>query len=391
MPSKRPEGSVEGHPGVYVKNGRLRIRYEAGSAWTPEGPRRRQKDETVGSNSLTDADRLLAKRQREVSGGHHGEKGERTFSNLVDAYFEKTVVNVTQRTEKQYRAWLMHCCHAFGVMRVSDLSPEDIEGFYADLSRRFGPRNVRQIMGRLKAVLRKAVAWGYIVSNPYDSAEIAFKRLPKRQKPLSPDETRLLLTYVEKDHRDWFAFYLMAILTGLRLGELLACRWENIDWDGIRQGTSEWRPRYAVRETWTRVGFAPPKTAGSEDTVALSPELVEALRKHQAAETLYRGLDCLDSGLIFAKPDGGVLYYRSVQRHFKEMLTACGIEDRRFHDLRHTCATLLIRETATVKQVQRQMRHANASVTLDTYSHLFDEDRDAPVIALSAAIAGVAR
>jgi integrase len=73
------------------------------------------------------------------------------------------------------------------------------------------------------------------------------------------------------------------------------------------------------------------------------------------------------------------------------VLKACGIADRRFHDLRHTCATLLIREGASVKQVQRQLRHANASVTLDTYSHLFDEDRDAPVIAVSATLAGVSQ
>lgn len=97
------------------------------------------------------------------------------------------------------------------------------------------------------------------------------------------------------------------------------------------------------------------------------------------------------SGLVFSKADGSVLCFRGVQRHFKDILKGCGIEDRRFHDLRHTCATLFIRERATVKQVQRQLRHANASVTLDTYSHLFEEDRDAPVIAVSASLVGVSR
>jgi integrase len=276
-------------------------------------------------------------------------------------------------------------------MHVADITPEDIEGFYADMSRRFGPRNVRQTLGRLKAVLRKGVAWGYILSSPYDRAEMSFKPLPRRQNPLSASEAKQVVEWVRENQPDWYAFYLMTLVTGLRLGELLACRWQNVDWDEEHAETDRWRPRYSVEENWTRVGFDDPKTRGSRDTVALSPELVDALQKHRASQTLKRGLESLVNGLIFSKTDGSVLYYRGVQRHFKDVLKGCGLESRRFHDLRHTCATLLIREGGSVKQVQRQLRHANASVTLDTYSHLFEEDRDAPVIAVSAAIAGVSQ
>ena len=389
MPQKRNDGAVKGHPGVYVRNGKLRIRYDAGLYWTPDGSKRRQKDEAVKSDKVRDADALLCQRKDEVGKGHHGQKSELTFSQLVDTYFNTTVVNVTPRTVKQYRAWLNHCCAAFGTMRVSDISASDIERFYADLSGRFGPRNVRQTLGRLKAVLRKSVAWGYILSNPYDRAELTFQRLPRRQKPLKPVEAEQILIWIRENQPDWYALYLMALVTGLRMGELLACRWEHVDWDESHEGTDSWRPRYFVRENWTRTGFAAPKTAGSEDSVALSPELVTALRQHRVSETLQRGLGQAGGGLIFSKADGSVLYFRGVQRHFKGILKGCGIEDRRFHDLRHTCATLLIRERATVKQVQRQLRHANASVTLDTYSHLFEEDRDAPVIAVSAALVGV--
>jgi integrase len=192
----------------------------------------------------------------------------------------------------------------------------------------------------------------------------------------TPAEVRGFLEHVPGR---WYGFYVVAITTGLRMGELLAMRWRNLDWG---------RGQYFVRETWQRprggrqASFSVPKTEASIAPVDLPPEVLEALKAHrraQSQEKLEAGRRYQDQDLIFATSDGGPLDdAHTVQRVFRPALRAAGLRTIRFHDLRHTTASLLIHQGESPKYIQSLMRHASIDITFDRYGHLFpDANREA--------------
>ena len=142
--------------------------------------------------------------------------------------------------------------------------------------------------------------------------------------------------------------------------------------------------RYFVKETWHRPKkdrpgyFDTPKTNTSVQPVDLTPTCIEALEAHrimQKREILKVGEKYNNQDLIFATAAGGPLHDINVaSRVFKPTLTKAGIKTRRFHDLRHTCASLLIHQKESPKYIQRQLRHASIDMTFDTYGHLFPDD-----------------
>ena len=167
----------------------------------------------------------------------------------------------------------------------------------------------------------------------------------------------------------------MALTTGLRRGELLASKWDHIDWN---------KRQYHVRETISMPRkkdgplFGEPKTAESRNAVDLTPTLVGAfqeLRHQQAGEKLKAGAEYRNFGLIFCQPNGMPFDPDNlVKRVFRPALVAAGIRSSlRFHDLRHTCAALLIAQGESPKYIQRQMRHASITTTLNVYGHLMPE------------------
>ena len=129
-------------------------------------------------------------------------------------------------------------------------------------------------------------------------------------------------------------------------------------------------------------GLKQPKTAGSYATVDLSPACVAALRLHrkqQSEARLSAGPEWVDNDLIFPNATGHVTDPSTVtQRYFQPMLAKAGLRRLRFHDRRHTTATLLLSQGEPIKYVQRQLRHSSAQTTLDRYTHVLpDQPRDA--------------
>ena len=170
---------------------------------------------------------------------------------------------------------------------------------------------------------------------------------------------------------------------------MLAMRWANLDW---RSG------RYFVKETLARArydyegGFTTPKTEGSAQSVELTPACLAALRDHhkrQAENKLALGEAYDDQGLFFCTAQGKPLDEKNVvHRPFKAALEDAGLRHIRFHDLRHTTASLLINQGIPAKVVQCQLRHASIQQTFDTYGHLFPETNSAALEKMDAAIFG---
>ncbi len=175
--------------------------------------------------------------------------------------------------------------------------------------------------------------------------------------------------YEVRDH--YSALYVVALHTGLREGELLGLQWEDLDPEaGILQ------VRRTLSETRTGHKFELPK-GGKGRSIKLSRKAIEALRSHrawqEAEEKLRLGSLWQDNDLVFPTTTGTTMSGTNLQgRHFKPLLQKAGLPAIRLHDLRHTCATILLMAGRHPKFVQELLGHRSISITLDTYSHVIE-------------------
>ncbi len=333
---------------------------------------KRQKWEAVPERTRKAAEKLLARRLNEIGDGEYREPSRMTFAEFKDVWFEKCARGQMKPTSvsKYQNMFGAKIVPAIGQKELSRIDAEDIQGFKsALLAEGLAPKTAGQYLQIVRQVLGCAVDWGYIRHNP--AKLVKDPRVPRREMDcLNPEECRAFLDHAPER---WYPFFLTALTTGLRFNELLAMKWKNLDWGSMR---------YFVKETLTRKtkttdrGFDAPKTESSVAPVDLTPRCLDALQVHrarQAQEKLRAGESYKDLGLIFATRDGAPVDEHAVSRAFLPILKAAGLRRIRFHDLRHTCASLLIHQGESPKYIQRQMRHASIQMTFDRYGHLFPE------------------
>jgi integrase len=180
------------------------------------------------------------------------------------------------------------------------------------------------------------------------------------------------------------ALYVLAVTAGLRIGELLGLKWEDIDLDA---GTL--RVRRTKSQARTGPTFTAPKN-GKGRSIRLTGRAVEALKTHKAAQNIERlkvGGFWQDNDLIFCTTAGKPLDFRNVAKtSFKPLLKKAGLPDIRFHDLRHTCATLLLSRGHHPKLVQELLGHSSVALTLDRYSHVLPGMGDQTAAAMEAVL-----
>jgi integrase len=180
------------------------------------------------------------------------------------------------------------------------------------------------------------------------------------------------------------ALYVLAITAGLRIGELLGLRWKDLDSDRgmLRVCRTLLQARSGPR-------FTSPKN-GKGRNIKLTGRALEALKHHRTAQNTERlrlGARWQDNGLVFCSGIGTPQTFPAfATRSFKPLLTRTGLPDIRFHDLRHTCATLLLSRGHHPKLVQELLGHATVALTLDRYSHVMPGMSDQTAAAMEAAL-----
>ena len=333
-------------------------------------------------NTQRSAAKLLAQREAEVLRGEYVEHRKTLFSELAQDWL-KSEVQPTARptTIERYNIVLRnHLLPIFGATYIENIRPRDIQAFAAQkVADGLANATIQQQLTVLRSVLAKAVEWGLLRSNPATGFKIRLpQEPPSAVRPLNPDEIRLFLDHTPAR---WYALFVFT-WSGMRLSEILAAKWANLDWE---------KGRYNVRESLTRKRlFARPKTPSSEAPVPLSEFVMETLKQHrqdQAEHRLLMGAQYQDQDLIFPALKGTPTCHETVNKGaIKSILKNAGLRPIRFHDLRHTCASLMIKNGESPKTIQRQLRHSSIKMTLDTYGHLFPEDEDRAVARLDALI-----
>lgn len=260
----------------------------------------------------------------------------------------------------------LHIEPELGKYEVGKLTAQHVQSLMRNKERAgLSTRTVGHIRGTLRTALNDAVRMGVV-----DRNVAALTDPPRREtierEPFTVEEAKALLAATASDRIG--ALYRLAITLGLRRGELLGLQWRDID---LEAGTLR------VARTLGRVGgeivVKEPKTDRSRRTLSLGASNVTALRKHkdeQAFERKKAGSLWRETGHVFTTVIGTPIDPDNLTKLFKSQLTAAGLRDQRFHDLRHAAATLMLRDGLPVHEVSAVLGHSQTSTTLNVYSHV---------------------
>jgi integrase len=229
----------------------------------------------------------------------------------------------------------------------------------------YAAASVVHVHSTARKALNDALRWGVVVRNVALFAKAP--RIPRREmQTWSPDETRRFLDAARGDRLE--GLYVLALTCGMRQGELLALRWEFVDLDARLV-----QVRGTLRRTKAGVQITEPKN-GRYRQAALCETAIDALRRHRMNQELERarvGSAWRDEGFVFTNSIGGPLEAPNMLRSsFKPLIEASKVRRIRFHDLRHTCASLLLAQNTHPKLVAELLGHSSVSVTLSVYAHV---------------------
>jgi integrase len=282
---------------------------------------------------------------------------------------------VKESSYATYRFWLdKHILPALGHISLQKLTPQHIQSFYTRLLKGgISARSIRSVHALLHKALEHAVRWRLVGRNI--CKDVSMPRPARHEvQPLTKEQAHKLLE-VAKGH-GLEALITVAVTTGMRRGELFALHWQDVDFDDRS---------IQVQRTVSRVpkvGYVEyePKTQRSRRKVVFPPFVLEVLKRHRAQqlEMRLKASAWEDRDLVFCNTHGGYLHPTHSVVEFQKLLAAAGLPKIRFHDLRHSAATILLSMGVHPKVVQELLGHSQIGMTMDTYSHILPSmQRDA--------------
>ena len=309
----------------------------------------------------------MAERITQLNNGTYQKPNGIFFKDFIRIWLRDYAKGHTK--ESTFRSYQSMCENkiipALGDIRLIKIYPGAVQSFISSISKGTRRKTANNFLVLLKTIFKYAEIWGYSRTNP--------ARFLKREQVhikemdfLRPHEIQKLLEYADEPYKTLFH---TAIFTGMRRGELLGLQWGDIDWNrGIIcvKRSLFWLSKNEMNDQdKSRWRFVSPKTKNSIRSIDMSKGLAKSLQIHR--------INCPVSpvDLIFCNKDGNPLDPDNmVKRDFLPALTCAGLRKIRFHDLRHTFATLLLNGNENIKYIQTQMGHASIQTTIDRYGHL---------------------
>ncbi len=371
----------------------------AGEVTTGYDENGKQKRKTVYGKTQAEALAKLGEVKQQLATG--------TFTDTkltVKAYLEQWLTHkeaqVKPRTAELYRhVSEYHIMPRIGRRRLDKLTPLDVQGMVAGVAANGSIRTANQCRTVLFSALKQAIRWQLLARNPVEAVD-ELKETHREMTLWTPEEVVRFLD-TARAHRLYPLFYL-ALSTGMRRGELLGLRWQDVNGSII-----------SIRQTLVPVGnkimVGTPKTKKGQRRVSVSPDVLEVLALHKAVQEVEHsrlGEAWADSGLVFPTEIGTPMHPRNLERTWYtlqdkardawqaaleeagdvttlEQLEAHKLLPRaRLHDLRHLHVSLLVKRGVDARTIADRVGHTRASFTLDVYTHLFEEQRTAAAVSL---------
>ena len=326
------------------------------------------KYKTRSANTRAQAREQLKQMQRELEQGTLVTGQKQTVRHYLEYWLEVYGPHLRLNTRRLYRQLLdIHILPVLGHVMLRNLSPQQVDELYAlRLKDGYAAETVRAIHRMLHKALQDAVKWRLVATNPCNDVNQPHP-VKHEIRPLTKEQALQLLEAVQGDRFE--ALFTLALATGMRRGELLALRWTDINF----QEGSLW-----VRRTINRIGKhglveSEPKTESSKRNILLPRFVLTALIQHRTWQAEVRakaGEAWQERDIVFSNYRGGYIEPADLVKKFKQLLKAANLPDMRFHDLRHSAATILLGMGVPVKLVQELLGHSHFAMTMDRYSHV---------------------
>ncbi len=307
---------------------------------------------------------LLSQRDS-IRDGTFVKKENVTLGVFLDAYVADVAAHTLRpKTLEVYKYLIrLHIKPTLGHLRLSDLRPDHVQKLYSEkLKAGLSRRTTKFIHAVLHKALEQAVRWGLVARNILDLVDAP---VVKRKTPAvwDVDQAKKFLEHVKPDR--FYPIYALAIATGMREGEILGVHYEDIQWAA---GTLH--VRHAVQYLAGQgVILTEPKTDNAKRTIKVPEFAMQVLKEHAKREKI-------NQGFLFRTRNQTPFAPRNLLRHFHAAMEEAGLPRIRFHDLRHTTASLLLMQGAHPKKVQELLGHSTIALTMDTYSHILPAMHD---------------
>lgn len=293
---------------------------------------------------------------------------KQTVKQFLEHWLEEVhKPNIRQGSYVRYRTNLKHhILPVIGDVQLQRLTSQQVQSLYSQkMKEGLSASYIHSIHGLLHEALDQAVKWKLISMNPCDSVTLP-RQVRYEIHPLTKEQAQRMLSTAKGHPLE--GLLTMALATGMRKGELLSLRWEDVNMDDrslqVRRTVAKYKGGYVESE---------PKTAGSRRKIVLPQFVIDTLKQHrvhQLEARLKMGDAWVDRDLVFCNVNGDYYPFATLDQQFKALLKVAGLPLIRFHDLRHSAATLLLTMGVHPKVVQELLGHSQIRMTLDTYSHV---------------------
>ena len=337
----------------------------------------KQKQKSIYGKTQREVRERLAEITTELDNGTYIEPSKNTVGEWLDTW----VGTYAQFSVKPYTLdAYQRICHnyltpALGTLRLSELTAPHIQRFYNSLlmERGLSPKTVRNIHGVLHRALEQAMKLGMLRSNPTELCDLP-KARRKEIRPMEQDKIGAFLQEIKGSKYE--LLYLVTLFTGMRQGEVLGLTWDCVDFTHNTLYINKQLQK--TKKVGGEYALAPTKNSRARVIIVAASVLAllkqQKSRQEQAQLLAGSGWDNR-WGLVFTNELGGHLSHFTVYKHFKEAVRAIGLDEERFHDLRHSYAVAAIESGDDIKTVQSNLGHATASFTLDVYGHVSQKMR----------------
>lgn len=338
---------------------------------------RRRTYKTMKGVTKKQAEKELVKMLNELNEGTFVEANNQSFGQFLDDWLDTYIRPIKSPTtiagyERQIGKYIIP---ALGMKKLQGLQTIDIQKFYNSMlegsplsGEPMAPKTVKNIHMNVKAALRQAVKLDLIKKNPAEN--VILPKTKKYKAEVYDQEEVAMLMEVIRD-TDMEIPISLAVSLGLRRGELLALTWNSIDFDNYKVKINS-----NLVQIDKEIYIKDPKTESSIREIEIPKTLVPMLqkeRKKYLERKIRLGKEFKDNNLIVCKENGESFKPASFTRKFQRLIERHGMKRLRFHDLRHTNATLMLKLGINPKVAQQRLGHASISTTMDIYSHVLTE------------------
>jgi len=388
-----------------LKNSRAKwtIILDQGYKINDQGKRVRNQKWITVEGTKRDAERELAELLHKANQGDFVEPSKMTFGNWLDHWLEIAIKPPARRlrTYESYESIIrVHLKPSLGKMRLQELEAIHLEQYYREKGETLSQTTLEHHHAVVSHALKSALRKHYVNRNAATFVENRPKAPDARTDTIDhcwdEGETRKFLETAQTFGHQAAAFYSLAVDTGARKGELCGLRWANLD---LERGSMR------VVEQLVKVGpdplFGPPKN-GKVRTIQLTPQTVELLKQHKESQAKLikeKGKHYKNLGLVFAKEWthktkesyslGDPLQMNNIgQREYAKIIEAAGVKRIKFHGMRHTCATLLLKARIPVHVVSQRLGHKTVSITTEVYAHVLPSMQEEAAEEMAAILYG---